>query len=512
MKYLLVLIFFIVSVKVLLASPISPEIKYISTDPITGNILIRWKNITTNGVEKFIIYKYELNGLADQWNVWDTVPVVKNVPLLDSFIIHDKDLVKQMNFYRIEIVDISGNVSKNISHDKPFLNAASNIILRATIDTCLRKVRFNWSQYYGYGHSNAVLEIPYYLYKINEKGEERVLPDPVTSLIYDTFRVVENLDINKSIKYVVKAEQKNFFPPYINSSNLIDIYLPFNDTMQIISLNSQISQNQKVQLTYSLSKEVANADFLLMRFNETSNIFDSIQKLSKITGKIIHFEVDENQQVKNIYKAALLNTCGKPSVFSTESQNIQLTINRINDMVQLQWNTYNKFEGNTNRYDVYRSVSSQNEFISAIPPIQNQYFDNIANISDVSNTGVLCYDVVAYESNNPNNINAYVQSATECITIENLFKLLPTVFTPNGDGKNDTFIPLLKFIPKDFYMIVTDRAGIKVFETTKVEEAWNGHYKNGAKAKAGAYIFYIKVKSFNNQTIERTGIVNIVYP
>lgn len=58
------------------------------------------------------------------------------------------------------------------------------------------------------------------------------------------------------------------------------------------------------------------------------------------------------------------------------------------------------------------------------------------------------------------------------------FKLvMPTAFSPNGDGANETYKPVYVGIPTSFEMRIFNRWGEKVYETTDIDFGWNGRYK-----------------------------------
>ncbi len=75
---------------------------------------------------------------------------------------------------------------------------------------------------------------------------------------------------------------------------------------------------------------------------------------------------------------------------------------------------------------------------------------------------------------------------------------LPNVFTPNGDGKNDTFTPLNcpSFVETVTFRVY-NRWGVKVFETTDVNLNWDGTSSGGQALPAGQY-FYEATATFQS--------------
>ncbi|GAB3882205.1 T9SS type B sorting domain-containing protein [Spirosoma agri] len=73
--------------------------------------------------------------------------------------------------------------------------------------------------------------------------------------------------------------------------------------------------------------------------------------------------------------------------------------------------------------------------------------------------------------------------------------VLPNVFTPNGDGKNDLFVPLAcpRFV-ESVALIVFNRYGSKVYEGTSPTLAWNGKTTNGADLPTGLYYYQVSVR------------------
>lgn len=67
---------------------------------------------------------------------------------------------------------------------------------------------------------------------------------------------------------------------------------------------------------------------------------------------------------------------------------------------------------------------------------------------------------------------------------------IPNIFTPNGDGKNDTFIINFPYEKVEIY----NRWGNKVFENMNNDTYWNGKTTNGNELSEGVYYYLITTK------------------
>lgn len=72
---------------------------------------------------------------------------------------------------------------------------------------------------------------------------------------------------------------------------------------------------------------------------------------------------------------------------------------------------------------------------------------------------------------------------------------VPNAFTPDGDGRNEGFLPVVQGIdPAFFDFMIFNRWGELIFRTGQVGQAWDGTHKN-MKAKEDVYVWKLKVKS-----------------
>ena len=72
----------------------------------------------------------------------------------------------------------------------------------------------------------------------------------------------------------------------------------------------------------------------------------------------------------------------------------------------------------------------------------------------------------------------------------NLFT--PSAFSPNGDGINETFIPVALLSREvEFKMSILDRSGNLIYETTDRHKPWTGSSLRGGKAQLGNYVWVV---------------------
>lgn len=106
------------------------------------------------------------------------------------------------------------------------------------------------------------------------------------------------------------------------------------------------------------------------------------------------------------------------------------------------------------------------------------------------------------------------RTANDCIAIDDIRIrvflgpeiYVPTIFTPNGDGLNDIFIPTYVGIKELKYFSVYNRFGEPVYTTTNQSHGWNGQHKGQLQNNA-AYVWQVAGVDYNGKTIFRKGTV-----
>jgi gliding motility-associated-like protein len=99
---------------------------------------------------------------------------------------------------------------------------------------------------------------------------------------------------------------------------------------------------------------------------------------------------------------------------------------------------------------------------------------------------------------------------TLTVTITDALLLVPNTFTPNGDGANDEFRVVYRSL-KDFSMVVFNRWGRKMYESTNPAEGWDGTFAGG-RVPPGVYFYYIEAKGYESgkQLKPRHGPIHLI--
>ncbi len=86
---------------------------------------------------------------------------------------------------------------------------------------------------------------------------------------------------------------------------------------------------------------------------------------------------------------------------------------------------------------------------------------------------------------------------------------VPNVFSPNFDGINDTWFAQVENI-KRFNVIIFNRGGRVIFESSNAEERWDGRDMNGEMCPEGVYYYQITARGIDGNLYAPKGFVNIM--
>jgi gliding motility-associated-like protein len=181
-------------------------------------------------------------------------------------------------------------------------------------------------------------------------------------------------------------------------------------------------------------------------------------------------------------------------------------------LAELIWNNPNEScADDVVAYNVYYAPTSNDSLvkIASIDGEGNTTYTFPYQDFDFSIAG--CYAVTALDSLNlwPDGNRYQNESAfSNIVCIDNCpIYFLPNIFSPNGDGKNDTFVPFPYRYVKDVDFKVFNRYGVEVFQTNNANLDWTGvGSQTGEILSDGTYYYVITVN-----TIRLSGIAPVSF-
>lgn len=105
-------------------------------------------------------------------------------------------------------------------------------------------------------------------------------------------------------------------------------------------------------------------------------------------------------------------------------------------------------------------------------------------------------------------IRTYHVEAEPCPV--DLVLTMPNVFTPDNDGNNDLFRPVLTGDFENFHVKIYDRWGLLMYESTDPFFGWNGNTKTVTKCPDGVYYYVVTYNQKNKESASQSGFVTLI--
>ena len=236
--------------------------------------------------------------------------------------------------------------------------------------------------------------------------------------------------------------------------------------------------------------------------NTNGALFGDYQTLNGINHP---YFTDMNQNTSEesyCYTVIKENQCGKLSPISNEACTILLTGESLPGQNVLNWTPYTYWVNDVSRYAIYRKRDDDVSFtlLTKVPKETLTYFDDQFS----GDFGIYNYLIKAEDDSTAN------ESLSNIITLKQEAVIFtPNAFTPNGDGKNETWLPISQFV-RTFDLSVFNRWGNIVFQSSSKSLPWNGTY-NDLPVNQGVYFYKLVFTGYidNKQQI-KTGKVTVI--
>lgn len=369
--------------------------------------------------------------------------------------------------------------------DSPLSDFHQTVFLSSgDFDLCSRSLMLHWSPYIG-------AELSSYSVFGREKGKKYEKLGEVTDSVFNT----ESLAWGASYCFYVEANLRN---GQKSLSNIIDyeIFSPTATNESLVDIDTLINKQGIVELHCGIDSNADLSGYAIqvsdgaVFFADT--IFADYSAISNLQYK---------SQMHLAFRISAMDYCGNASYSSPELKPLIVNIETGGETMVVEWN---KSLGEGEMFAVYCAVDGGEE-----KAVYTELTDCKCEIAylDVA-------DDIAQ------NFCIRVESALDGrLSVSNVVCverqpdiIVPNAFTPNDDGVNDTFGPVIRnALVGSFEFVIFDRFGGQIYSSKDQFSRWDGT-SGGSYVAEGGYLYYLKIKLQNGQQIERKGSVNVIYP
>ena len=225
-------------------------------------------------------------------------------------------------------------------------------------------------------------------------------------------------------------------------------------------------------------------------------------------GSITYNDLNADPEKRHVYRVSAINSCNTPAIVSESSVNIAAKAEIANSILNVSWNSYIGWAEGVDHYTLI--ITSADNIIEAItiPGSDTIFATSYSDLMYDLTGGDVCFSVIAERFLVPQ-MNSQSKSNISCLeTLENI--IVPNAFTPDGNGVNDYWVPVLSYTPKSYYLAVRSRVGRTIFESNSFQQPWDGTHK-GDKQPADVYLWYLKVVTPSGKVVEKSGTLLLIY-
>jgi gliding motility-associated-like protein len=463
--------------------PLSPVLTSVSVQPETGNTVLKWTPSPSAGIAAYVIYTYKDGTGTVIDTVWNSSATSYTWSSTAT------------KYFSVSYVVAAHRTPDCTS---PLSNPISSIFCSTAIDTCKKEISINWNSYTDIPKKVTSYKIQY---TVNGGTVKEISGIDKTRTSYSI------LDFSTDAQYcfVVKAMLEGGAE---SSSNKSCLLTKMQRPPEWINADfASVSTDNRITLSFTIDPLTEIKLFSLERKTGQGGSWQQIAQPTINNNKVLYTDSQAEAGTINYFRLSAVNNCNLPVTTSNISSNIVLNLERDNNKLELKWNAYRKWKGDIESYRLYMNTGTGFHEQATISSTDTTYTLDYSQLMYQVTGSELCFYIEASEAANPQGIKGMSRSSTVCMPPIEMVTV-PNIFTPNDDLVNDYFKPVLSFTPLSYQLIISDRKGKTLFESSDFDLAWDGK-GNGTAYAQGVYLWYLKLVTPTGNSISRTGTVTI---
>lgn len=469
-----------------------------------GNVNICWQGSPDPHIAYYTIFMVNPNTSANDSIGFVPVPgdICYTIPYGNA----ENNSDTRSNQYGIVAVDTCDNPSPLGG------NYHNTIFLEHTTNICDATIALRWNAYDDF---NTGPNVTYQIFA-SENGGNFML-DGTTNDVSYTFT---NVNGPFTYRFFVRAVENNGAGPYSSSSNIITVNANFLQEPAFNYLfTGTVINNSQIDLSFYVD---TTADITTYRIQRSANngtsfvTIDSIDFSSGMNPLVEYSDLNvDADQLSYTYRIVPVNECGDEKEASNDGKTILLSVtpNEANFSNALTWTTYEDWLGGVLTYNIYRSIGGNWQLIHTQNGTEDAiYLDDLTDI--ITGDGTFCYRIEAIEQDTVHvgTLPPAAESSSNiyCTVYQPVIHI-PSAFNPSS-SLNPVFRPSLIYSDTENYQFsVYNSSGQLIFETTDINDAWDGSYQNtGSTKQLGVYVYSIQYQSADGETYSKKGRITLV--
>ncbi len=474
--------------------PKPPTIKSVSVDTSNNLVNISWSKGYPEDTEAYIILKL----MGGSWVPIDTVYGINNITYSNI----NSRATNESECYGIAAFDSCRYGNPLSANTSPMSISHCTIFLETQHDMCNQTITLNWNNYSTWRSGVLNYEVFY-----NENGGNFISHSIVTG----NTQSINNINPNSLYCFFVKAVSINLLDTSFSNQTCIFTTYPFiSDTnyLQNVSVTAETQIEVKI---YTPSHNTING-YKINR-SEDGVSFNEIGSITKTPNPIIYIDNNVTPSSNSyIYNVVPFDSCNNvTNKISNIGGNILLVVDDQGGsyLNKLSWKPYLNWNGGVTNYNIYRVLGNNAPIlITTVASNIFEYEDDISLFFASSSDGKFCYYIEAQEATNQFGISEISKSNIVCTKPQEII-YIPNSFTPDNNGLNDIFKPIIGFANYNKYSLkIFNRLGQVIFETDNINLGWDGKYK-GILLLNEVLIYEVLIETTEGRPIKKTGHLTI---
>jgi len=369
----------------------------------------------------------------------------------------------------------------------------------------------NWTPYVGWG----VKKYRIYRESFYTPGEY-VLLDSVPG---NTLNYIDSTVIcYKPATYKIMAveDSANVYVSWSDTSTTLPVHI--NKVPAANMLRVTVPDNKVTQIDWKDTATIKVKKWMVEKSLDGITYFPLDSPFNRNILSVKDPKVDVHHK-SYYYRVNMMDSCGDLGPFSHIGKSILLGTDTTADVrPYLHWSPYTDWPEGVQYYEIQlRDAYNNYHYLASTGSGKDTEFTDL--ITDRNSLPAYCYRIIAHRNGtaaNPNqNANITSMSNEACLNVKSRV-FVPNAFTPNKDDLNDSFKVQGLYI-REYEIQIYDRWGAKVFESSSLNDNWDGTYKNvdngiyqKTKPLMDVYKYLIHVRGVDNEVYYLTGWITVL--